>query len=110
MLLPSLGEMFGIAPCEAAQFGRPSLVSDVGGLSTVVINNETGYTLPLTASANEYADKIENLCYNTDLYQALSQAAQLRAKTVLNWDVWAHKTVDIFHAVINSVPITHSKL
>src|SRR5690606_19063563 len=60
-LLPSLGEAFGIAPCESAHYARPSIVSDVGGLPTVVLHGQTGFVLPLNAGAAEYVRSIESL-------------------------------------------------
>jgi glycosyltransferase involved in cell wall biosynthesis len=88
LLLPSRGEMFGIAVAEAAHFGRPSLVSDTGGLPTVVEDGRTGLVLPLDATASDYADAIEALCADPARYRRLSAAALARAREVLNWDAW----------------------
>lgn len=88
MLLPSLGEMYGIAPVEAAHFGRPSLVSDTGGLPTVVAHERSGLVLPLAAGPGHYADAIVALCDAPDRYRALSAGALHRAHTLLNWDAW----------------------
>ena len=91
MLLPSLGELFGIAPGEAACFGRPSLVSDVGGLPTVVDHGRSGLVLPKDASAEDYADEITSLVDDSNRYQALSAGALERANSVLNWEVFARE-------------------
>lgn len=88
LLLPSLGEMYGIAPVEAAHFGRPSLVSDSGGLPTVVADGLSGVVLPLAAGPWHYADAIMALCDDPDRYRALSRGALHRAHTLLNWDAW----------------------
>jgi len=100
LLLPSLGEMFGIAPCEAAHFGRPSLVSDTGGLPTAVLHERTGVVLPLDAPAERYADEIEKLCRDPARYRRLSEAALLRARTELNWDAWARSVASILEDVV----------
>lgn len=89
MILPSVGEAFGIAPCEASQFGRPSVVSAAGGLREVVVDGETGLVLPLSAAAEEYADAIEALADDPQRYRAMSAAAMSRARTRLNWSAWA---------------------
>ena len=91
MLLPSLGELFGIAPGEAAHFGRPSLVSDVGGLPTVVDHGRSGLVLPKDASAEDYADQITSLVDDSNRYRALSAGALERANSVLNWEAFARE-------------------
>lgn len=89
LLLPSLAEAYGIAPCEAAHFGRPSAVSSAGGLPTVVQHNKTGLVLPQSATASDYSESIERVSLDAESYTAMSAAALFRAQTVLNWDAWA---------------------
>jgi hypothetical protein len=89
MLLPSTAEAFGIAPCEAAHFGRPSAVSDVGGLSTVVVHGETGLVLPMNADGRRYAEAINAVSSDPEEYARFSAASLRRAREVLSWDVWA---------------------
>ena len=97
MLLPSLGEMFGIAPGEAAHFGRPSLVSATGGLTTVVQHGTTGLCLPVDAPPEHYADEIERISNKPALYRAMSDAALERAQTVLSWEQCARSTLRILY-------------
>ncbi len=98
MLLPSIGEAYGIAPCEAAHFGRPSVVSDAGGLPEVVINNRTGLVLPVHASAATYATAIANLALSRSRYLTMASAARSRATTVLNWSAWTDRIVELLEA------------
>lgn len=100
LLLPSLGEAFGIAPCEAAHFGRPSLVSHVGGLPTAVLHEQTGFVLPLEASASDYADEIEALCHSPERYAKMSTASRDRAVRELNWDAWGRRVMNIIEEVL----------
>ena len=99
MLLPSFGEMFGIAPAEAAHFGRPSLVSNVGGLPTVVQHNRTGMVLRENASSPEYADAVELISNDRELYMNMSRAALQRARKELTWDAWARTILAILRKV-----------
>lgn len=99
LLLPSLGEMFGIAPGEAAHFGRPSLVSAVGGLPTVVQHGKTGLCLPLDATPHMYADEIARLAEDPDTYRAMSDAALQRAQTVLNWPAFSQGVFDVLQQI-----------
>ncbi|WP_167854878.1 glycosyltransferase family 4 protein [Mangrovimicrobium sediminis] len=91
MILPSRAEAFGIAPCEAAQFARPSIVSDVGGLPTVVRHGETGIVMPAEASAQDYAEALIAASSDAARYTALCENARERAENVLNWDAWARR-------------------
>lgn len=88
-LLPSLGEAFGISPCESAHFARPSIVSNAGGLSFVVRDGETGIVLDVDANASIWADAIESLIDDPQRYQAMSTAALDRARSELNWTSWS---------------------
>jgi glycosyltransferase involved in cell wall biosynthesis len=92
--------MFGLAPCEAAHFGRPSLVSDAGGLPSAVLHDETGIVLPVDAPASRYADEIEKLCHDPQRYRALSEAALRRARAELTWDAWARRVADILRDAV----------
>lgn len=88
MILPSVGEAYGIAPCEAAHFGRPSVVSDAGGLPEVVRHEQSGLVVPVAARAEAYAEAVVSMVSDPDRYRALSNGALERARTVLNWDAW----------------------
>ena len=100
MLLPSTAEAFGIAPCEAAHFGRPSIVTDVGGLPTVVQNGKTGVVLPVDAPPEAYADAIESISKVPGKYADMSEAALDRSHTVLSWPMWAERMKSIFQEAI----------
>jgi Glycosyl transferases group 1 len=95
LLLPSIAEMFGIAPAEAAHFARPSLVSDVGGLPTVVQDGTTGFVLQASAGPDAYAEKVLWWIANPEEYERMRRAAQRRAHQELNWDAWAARVLGL---------------
>jgi glycosyltransferase involved in cell wall biosynthesis len=95
MLLPSAGEAFGIAPCEAAHFACPSIVSDAGGLATVVEDGVTGVVLPVAAGAREYADAVERVLGDPEGYARMARAARRRAAEVLSWQRWGDAMAEI---------------
>ena len=86
--LPSIGEMYGIAPIESAAYGRPAIVSDAGGLPTVVQDGQTGRVVPLQTPIQGWADAIEAVVTRPERYRSMSEAARRRYLEVLNWDVW----------------------
>jgi glycosyltransferase involved in cell wall biosynthesis len=99
MILPSLGEAFGIAPCEAALLGRPSIVSAAGGLPEVVLHGETGIVMGLESTAEDYARAIIDLVSNPDRYLAMSKAAEARARDRFTWEHWGEQLVKIMDRV-----------
>lgn len=99
-LLPSVAEMYGIAPIESAAFGRPAVVSDAGGLPTVVQDGITGRVLPCRTPVPGWADAIEAICARLDRYLAFSAAARMRAESTLNWDTWGRSLRDLVEETI----------
>ena len=100
--LPSLSEMYGIAPIESAAYGRPAIVSDVGGLSTVVEDGVTGRVLPLQTPISGWADAIEAILAFPQRYEIMSKAAHRRYAEVLNWDVWGQTVRGLAETAIRS--------
>lgn len=96
-LLPSLGEAFGIAPAESAHYARPAIVSDTGGLPSVVLHDQTGLVLPVEADHNQWADAITLLVQDPARYRCYSTAALARARDELNWSAWATRIIALMH-------------
>ena len=80
--------MFGISPIESAGFGRPAVVSDVGGLPTVVKDGVTGRVVPVERPPAVWCDAIEAMISRPDRYADFSQRAFDRCVDELNWDAW----------------------
>jgi alpha-maltose-1-phosphate synthase len=93
MILPSRAETFGIAPAEAAHFAVPSVVSDAGGLPSVVLDEQTGVVLPVAAGPDAYAAALRRFVDEPDRYVRLAKAARARAITDLTWDAFAARLV-----------------
>lgn len=90
-VMPSRIEGFGIVFAEAAHHAVPALAFATGGVPAVVRDGETGILLPLGSSAEEFADRIEQLLDAPAAYRAMSQAALDWAREGLRWEVWAQK-------------------
>jgi len=98
-LLPA----FGIAACEAAHIGRPAVVSDAGGLPSIVRGGETGRVVPCGYPANFYAEAILDVVSDQERYEAMSRAARRRAAETLNWDAWGAAMSDRIRAAAGVV-------
>ncbi len=90
-ILPTRNECAGIVLCESGAYGLPTIASDTGGVSTYITNNDNGYLLPLKATAEKYADVIESIIADKDLYFDLAVKARDKFENELNWDSWGKK-------------------
>jgi glycosyltransferase involved in cell wall biosynthesis len=88
MLLPTRAECSAIVFAEAAAFGLPVFATDTGGVSEMVVNGETGFLFPIEAGGRDYAEKIQIVLTNADLYSRLRINARSQYELNLNWDVW----------------------
>jgi glycosyltransferase involved in cell wall biosynthesis len=91
LLMPSRAEAYGLAPAEANAFGVPALTSDTGGLSTVIREGHNGFALPVTAPADQYAQRIVELIRKPERYRALCRSARADYENRLNWTVAARE-------------------
>jgi glycosyltransferase involved in cell wall biosynthesis len=87
LLLPTRAEAAGIVFCEASAFGLPTVSTRTGGVENYVIDSQSGYCLPLEASASDYADAIYRTLKNPKTYSQLSMGAFQKYQQTLNWSV-----------------------
>jgi glycosyltransferase involved in cell wall biosynthesis len=89
-LLPSLIEGWSIAMNEAMFFGKPMLLTDTGGSSEVIINNDIGILLP-----NEYGDVsnlhselLDDIAYNQRTFRTSAYLARAMMQFAENPGTW----------------------
>lgn len=79
LIIPSMiGEAFGLIAAEAAMARVPVIAHDIGALPEIVVNNETGITVPI-GDTQALALAIKKLISDPKLRIALGQVAQKRA-------------------------------
>lgn len=105
--LPTRSECYGIVFCEAAAFGLPVITTATGGVTSVIENGINGYALPLDATANDYAIKIEQLFYTPNKLNKMAISSREKFEQELNWDVWAKKLIDILLFTIKNKDAKH---
>ncbi len=79
VVLPSMGEGLSKSLLEALSCGRPIIATDVPGCREVVIPGVTGYLVPKNDSA-ALADKLEELCRDSELRHQMGLAGRRLAK------------------------------
>lgn len=94
-VLPSRCEAAGIVFCEAAAHGLPVLTTRTGGIPSIVVDGENGFTLPAAAGGAEYAERIAELANNAETYADLCRSSRKAFDQRLNWDRWGARVADI---------------
>ncbi|MCO5295407.1 MAG: glycosyltransferase family 4 protein [Fimbriimonadaceae bacterium] len=95
---PSLYEPFGIVALEGMAAGAPVVTSDAGGLSEVVLHDETG-TLSYANNSESLAWAILRVLEDPVRAARLAKAAKLRLQTDFNWERIAKQTVGTYERV-----------
>ncbi len=78
VVVPSLGEGFGMVALEAMERGRAVIASDVGGLPEIVVDGETGLIVP-RADHDRLAHAIIELASDLPRAAAMGRAGRERA-------------------------------
>ena len=78
VVVPSRSESFGLVALEAAACGTPVVASDVGGLSQLVVDGETGLLVPRTAE--RFASALDLVLGHPSLADRMGTAAATRAQ------------------------------
>lgn len=91
-VMPSY-EAYGFAFCEAGAFALPSLCLRVGGIP--VIDEVNGHALPETATAEQFADKIQSYLADSQRYLELRNSTREHYEKHLHWDAWGENVAKV---------------
>ncbi len=106
LLVPTRADCTPIVFCEANAFGLPVITTDTGGVSSVIRNGENGFTLPLSARGDEYAQLIAQLYQDEQRYRALVHSSRAAFEERLNWDAWGQSMQKVIAGMLaNTVPV-----
>lgn len=100
LILPTRNECYGIAFCEAAAHGVPSIATATGGVPDVIRDGVTGFVLPAEAGGKEYADRIITTIADKEHLATLRKNARDDYEKRLNWEVWASRMKPIVDEVL----------
>ncbi len=98
VVMPSRYESFGLAALEAMACGTPVVASDVGGLSYIVRDGETGYLVP-EGDERAFAECILNILRHRELRDRLGRRGVEVAQEYA-WHTIAEKIVGLYEEVL----------
>jgi glycosyltransferase involved in cell wall biosynthesis len=100
LFVPSLAENYGMAFCEAAAFGVPSLATAVGGIPSAVRHGQTGFTLPPEAEPAAFASILEELFSDPPAHRKLAFASLQDYHARLNWDAFGSQFMRVLEDIV----------
>jgi glycosyltransferase involved in cell wall biosynthesis len=92
LILPSRADCTPLVIAEANAYGVPCLVSDVGGMATLVRDGTNGWMFSRDARAEEYCERIIGTMRDYERYQRLAASAFQEYASRLNWATAARAT------------------
>jgi len=99
VVVPSLGEGFGMVALEAMERGRAVIASDVGGLPEIVTDGETGLVVPRSDDA-ALAAAIVQLADDLPRAAAMGEAGRARALAAFGQESCTRRTVALYEAAL----------
>lgn len=110
---PSIYEPFGLINLEAMACEKPVVASAVGGIPEVVVEDETGFLVPMDQYdeapfspkdpeqfALDLAERINHLMRDPALRQPMGEAGRRRAEELFSWTAIAKRTQALYEQVI----------
>ena len=85
LFVPSMAECYGLVYCEAFAYGCPAFARDVGGVSTIIQNGETGLLFKPEESAASSAAKIQHWMNDKRAYSVMCHHARDAFDKTFNW-------------------------
>jgi len=98
LILPTRADCVPMVIAEAYAHGLPVVVTDVGGVASVVEDGVTGRLLPLAADATAWATAVASMLASQDRYRSIALAAVACFRRSLNWPAAVDRVVHLLKA------------
>lgn len=93
LLLPTRADCTPMVVAEANSHGIPVLITNVGGIPSLMQAGQNGEMLPLEADAAAYADRLIALSRDREAYNALSRSSFEHFREHLTWSAWSDAVI-----------------
>lgn len=98
--LPSLRQGFGTIMLEAMAMNRPVIASGVGGVFSVIRNNETGIVVP-PSDSQSLADEILSLLKDPDRARQIGDAGRQEVEQQFNVQKMVRLTAKLYQSILD---------
>lgn len=89
MVLPTRADCTPMVIAEANAFGCPVIVTDTGGIGSLMDPPRNGQMVPEGSGAAGFAAAIDAVTEEPDTYRALSTSSYAHCSNHLTWEAWA---------------------
>jgi glycosyltransferase involved in cell wall biosynthesis len=107
-ILPTRADCSPIVFSEAASYALPVITTEVGGCTSVIIDNQTGFCIKEENFVEEASKTIIELCNSENAYETISLNAYNHYLKELNWDVIGEKLVKAMQRLVHPTNILQS--
>lgn len=97
----SNAEAFGLAALEAQSSGVPVVASNLPGVRTVVVNDETGFLVP-PRDPNALTVAIKKLLDDAELRRRMGEGARQRVLEQYTWTKHINRLIEIYQTICAS--------
>ncbi|MBU4301506.1 MAG: glycosyltransferase family 4 protein, partial [Actinobacteria bacterium] len=94
-VVPSLYEPFGMVVLESMAMNTPTIVADTGGLSEIVVHEETGLKFD-PGNPDSLADAMLRILSDEELAARLTHDARVYMGERYSWDRIARQTIEVY--------------
>ncbi len=100
-VLPTRADCTPMVVAEANAYGCPVLITDTGGVGTLMAPGRNGDMLAVSAGPDDWAEAICRLVEDAETYHALTVSSFRHAHDHLTWQAWADGIVKIIHDLVD---------
>ena len=108
VVVPSLGEGFGMVALEAMERGRPVVASAVGGLPEIVDDGRTGLVVPVS-DAHALARAIRGLAGDATRAAVFGAAARERSLAEFSQERCTDRTAELYREALGAAERRRSR-
>ncbi len=101
--LPTRFEPFGIAFIEAMYFGLPCVGTDAWAVPEMVVDGETGFTVPVD-DLEALTDRLLRLLGDPGLAARMGRAGQARAERCFTWRMTVQRMMEAIRPIVDNSP------
>ena len=98
-LLPTRADCTPMVVAEVNAYGCPVLITDTGGIGSLMAEGVNGRMLPLEAGPDAWAEAVRDLTADPTAYGALCASSFRHAHERLSWDAWADGIMTIARSI-----------